>query len=205
MRKLAILSALLWLAVVASTVHAVDDGTVPSNLPAVPGAYSPAASVLVEAWNDNGGPGSTATYASTCFAFAYTPSVSYVLERIDWYAGDVPGMVSTTVRSGGLNGPTLGTVTYNEAPPRDWQGANLVPPVPVTAGITYYIVYDVVTGASISATTFGTIISHWHDPNPTCSAWNGPFDSQFWRARFYGTITTPVDGVTWGNIKSIYQ
>jgi hypothetical protein len=205
MKRLVTAFGILWLVASAPNVLAVDDGVLFSDQIPVPGENSPATRALIEAWNDNGQPGSTSTYVSPCFAFNYVPSVSYLLERIEWYAGDIGGTVTTAVRGGALNGPTLGTVTYQESPPRDWQGANLVPAVAVTAGQSYYLVYSIVVGAQVSAAASGNIIPHWHDPSGACTTFNGPFNSLPWRARFYGTAATPVDTGTWGQIKSIYR
>ena len=207
MRNLLTVAGIVILLGVAGAVQATEDGTKPSDQPPGPGGqYSPADGALVEAWNDNGAAGSTSTYISPCFAFQYTPSTSYVLEKIEWYAGDLQGTVSTTVRSGGINGADLTTTgSYTESPPRNWQGVNLVPPIAVTAGSTYGIIYRIVVGAQVSAAVSGTTINHWHDPSGGCSAFNGPFASLPWRARFYGSQATPTETSTWGNIKSIYR
>jgi hypothetical protein len=206
MKRLLIALAISGLVAIAGAAYATEDGINYSNEPSGPGGYSPADFTLIEAWNDNGQPGHGGTYVSPCFAFQYVPTQSYVLERIEWYAGNLGGTVSTTVRNGGLNGPDLTTTgNYSEVPPRDWQGANLVPPIPVTAGSTYGIIYRVVVGAQISAATTGNIINHWHDPTGACSAFNGPFASVAWRARFYGTAATPVEQGTWGSIKNLYH
>jgi hypothetical protein len=206
MRNLLTVAGIVALFGIASAVQASDDGIKHSDLPSDPGQYSPADGALVEAWNDNGAPGAGGTYLSPCFAFQYTPSTSYVLEKIEWYAGNLQGTVSTTVRSGGINGPDLTTTgPYTESPPRDWQGVNLTPPIAVTAGNTYGIIYRIVVGAQISAATTGIGINHWHDPTGSCSSFNGPFSSTFWRARFYGSFATPTEPSTWGNIKSFYR
>jgi len=196
----------VFLVTAAGVAYATEDGLNHTTDTSDPGQNSPASFALVESWNDNGQPGHTSTYASPCFGFVYTPSTSYVLDRIEWYAGNLAGTVSTTVRNGGLNGADLSTTgNYNENPPRDWQGANLVPPIAVTAGTPYGIVYRIVVGSQISAATTGTIINHWHDPNGGCSAFNGPFASVPWRARFYGAAATPVESGTWGHIKNLYR
>lgn len=206
MKRLLWAIGIIGLVATAGVASASEDGIFWTNLPPAPGENSPADFTLIEAWNDNAAPGHTSTYISPCFGFLYTPSVSYVLERIEWYAGDIGGQVSTTVRGGGLNGPNLATTgPYNEVPPRNWQGQNLAPAIPVTAGSTYGLVYRIVVGSQISAATTGTPISHYHDPSGACTVFNGPFTSIPWRARFYGTLATPVDAATWGTIKSFYR
>jgi hypothetical protein len=198
--------AIIGLVAITGIARATDDGLTHTDTLPTPGENSPANLALIEAWNDNGQPGHTSTYASPCFGFVYTPSTSYILEKIEWYAGNIGGTVSTTVRNGGLNGADLAsTGSYAEAPPRNWQGVNLVPPIPVTAGSPYGIVYRIVVGAQISAAATGTLINHWHDPSGACSVFNGPFLSVAWRARFYGTAATPVEQGTWGSIKNIYR
>src|SRR6187431_2867118 len=85
MRNLLTVAGIVILLGVAGAVQATEDGTKPSDQPPGPGGqYSPADGALVEAWNDNGAAGSTSTYISPCFAFQYTPSTSYVLEKIEW-------------------------------------------------------------------------------------------------------------------------
>lgn len=187
-------------------VQAREDGIVPAQDPPADWLYSSPKIDLIEAWNDNGMPPYVGTYSSYCFAFEYIPSQDYVLERIEWFAGGIAGgTVTTSVRGASLNGPTLASVTYLEIPPQQWQGADLVPSVPVTLGASYFIVYEVIRGASISAASSGTIIPHWHDSQPACSNWNGPWSSAPWRARFYGTIGVPVGTGTWGSVKSLYR
>ena len=205
MKRLVMMLGIFWLVASAPNVLATGDGVLLSDQTRGPTQYSPAISSLIEAWNDNGELAYAATYTSPCFAFHYVPSVSYVLERIDWYAGDLPGTVTTTVRSESLNGVALASVTYQESPPQDWQGANLIPPVLVTAGESYYLVYNIVVGAQVSAASVGNSISHWHDPGGACSSWSGPWDGISWRARFYGSIPTPTASGTWGRIKNIYR
>lgn len=202
-RILAVGIALLLGSVVG--VHASDNGVVASQDPPVGWVDSSPDTDLIDAWNDNGLPPYAATYSSPCFAYEYIPTQDYVLERIEWFAGNIGGTVTTSVREGSLNGLTLGSVTYQEVPPQQWQGADLVPYVPVTAGESYFIVYQVVVGAATSAASSGTVISHWHDPSGACSSWSGPWSSIAWRARFYGTIGIPVETGTWGTVKSLYR
>lgn len=203
MRRLLFVALLVAMAVSA---QATENGVEISDQPPGPYQGSPADQSLIEAWNDNGMPGSTATYVSPCFAFEYSPGVSYLLERIEWYAGNISGQVRTTVRDGGVTGPDLATTGYYmESPPRDWQGVNLQTPVQVTVGNTYGLVYEIVVGAQVSGASTGTIIPHWHDPSGACTSFNGPYNSLPWRARFYGQLATPTEASTWGNIKSIYR
>jgi hypothetical protein len=205
MKKLGIVVGIIWLVASIMPAHATENGILPSD--GSPGSTQNSAprTSLIEAWNDNGMPGHTGRYSSLCFAFEYVPSVSYTLERIDLYAGNIAGTVTLSVRDGSLNGGTLASVTYQETPPRDWQGADLVPAIPVLTGSSYFLVYEIVRDAQISAASSGTPISHWHDPNLTCSNWSGPHTSIPWRARFYGALPTPTEPSTWGNIKSVYH
>ena len=205
MKRLMVLLGVFWLVESPLNVLATDNGVLISDHVPGPSVYSPATSALIEAWNDNGLPGYPGTYGSPCFAFNYVPSVTYVLERIEWYSGDMEGTVTTAVRSGSLNGPVLGSVMYQESSPTHWQGANLIPSVLVTAGESYYLVYSVVVGALITGAESGVSVSHWHDPSGACLGWLGPFDSAPWRARFYGTIPTSTQTGTWGRIKAIYR
>jgi len=181
--------------------RAGGDGLV-AGTGSVEGVNSPAGLDLVDAWNDNEPPASF-SYGATCFGFEYTPSISYTLHRIEWYAGDIAGEVSTTILSGGFGGTVLGSVTYNESPPRSWQGADFAAPVSLTAGTTYSIIYDVVQNALGSIAESGTIIPHW--PSSNCTNFSGPFSTVAWMARFYGMSPVSVESDTWGRIKSTYR
>jgi len=207
MKRLGIVITVVGLVALTIPALATEDGIILSPAAPAHGQYSSPDTELIEAWNDNGAPGHTASYGSPCFAFHYVPSMSYLLERIDWYAGDVGGQVTVEVRDGDLNGASLGSVTYMESPPRDWQGENLIPAVPVTAGADYYLVYSIVVGAQVSGASTGNVLPHWHDPAVpvACSTWSGPFNSLPWRARFYGSIATPVEEGTWGQIRNVYR
>jgi hypothetical protein len=187
-----------------SIVAAREDGVATSQAPSDGWLYFSPMTDLIEAWNDNGQPPYPGTYSSLCFAYQYVPSQDYVLERIEWFTGDIGGTVTTSVREGAMNGPELASVTYDEVPPQQWQGADLVPSISVTTGSTYFIIYQPVGGAAISAAASGDPISHWHDPSGTCQSFNGPY-SLPWRARFYGTVGVPVEAGTWGNVKSLYR
>jgi hypothetical protein len=182
---------------------AVDgDGIDRGDGPTLP-LTSPAGVDLVDAWNDDQPPTGGSTYGVDCFGFEYTPSLTYLLYRIEWYGGDIAGDVSTKIMSGGFGGTVLGFVAYQETPPRSWQGADFAPPVYLEAGTTYYIVYDGIVGALASIADTGTIIPHWASGD--CTNFNGPFPSAPWMARFYGTTSVSVEPGSWGRIKGIYR
>ena len=161
----------------------------------------------IEGWNDDQPYQSAGTYAADCFGFAYTPSVSYALERIEFHAGGIGGPVTVSLLeddgSGEPTGAVLGTVSYEESATHGWQGDNLVPPVSVTAGTLYYIEYQVVVDADASTAASGVLIPHlW---SYGCVAWDGPGNGERWMVRFYGEPQSPVETSGWGRIKSLYR
>jgi len=163
--------------------------------------------VLADAWNDTEPPDTGWSYAAEHFGWAYTPSTSYVLNRVEWYAGDIGGTVTVSILaddgSGLPTGTVLGSATYDESDVRQWQGADLATPVPLTGGTLYYIVYDIVPGATLSAASSGVIIPHYwfYDSD---GYWNGPSASFYWMARFYGDVVTPTGTFSWSEVKGAY-
>lgn len=173
-----------------------------------PGVNAPAAVALIDAWNDVQIPTIGTTYAADCFGFPYTPSQTYNLDRIEFYAGDRPGTVTVAILaddgSGFPTGPVLGTVTYQETSPRRWQGASPVPSVELTAGTLYYVRYQVVPLALLSKADTGVLFTHaWSFS--TCANWNGVATVFAWMARFYGDVVTPTRRGSWGTIKMLYR
>jgi hypothetical protein len=120
---------------------------------------------------------------------------------------DIAGTVTVELRGDGgegvPNGPVLGSATYQEMPPRGWQGQNLDNAVPLTAGAQYWLVYSVVVGALVSSSDAGTIIPHYWN-NDCATGWSGPWNSLPWMARFYGYDTTATDLGSWSTIKALY-
>ena len=163
---------------------------------------------LMDGWNHTQPYASAGSYGARCFGFAYVPSQSYSLERIEFYAGGVAGTVSVSVHQDvGSNfptGPVLGSVTYPESAILGWQGGNLAPTVVILAGSTYYIKYVPVNFAPVSTASTGILIPHsWADE---CSLWQGPAASFFWMARFHGSpLPTANAQTTWSAIKRLYR
>jgi hypothetical protein len=167
----------------------------------------PTTATLIESWND-GQPYQPVGVYAACFGFAYVPAQTYVLERVEFYAGGLAGPVSVSIHqdigSGWPTGPTLSSVAYAESATLGWQGADLVPPLLVLAGTTYYIYYSPVQGAPTSTCSAGTPIPHsWaYD----CATWEGPQLVFIWLARFHGTpLPTRTSAVTWSAIKRLYR
>ena len=172
------------------------------------GVQSAASIDLIDAWNDTGVPATSWRYAADCFGFEYVPSTTYALHRIEFFTGEIAGTVAVSVLedhgSGLPTGSVLGSVTYEETPPRRWQGAALVPPVIVTEGVSYYVRYQVVVDALTSMAESGTIIPHFWSYDD-CEAWEGPGQSFAWMARFYGDTMIPVETTTWSCLKALYR
>jgi hypothetical protein len=161
----------------------------------------------IEGWNDDQAYWPGHTYGVPCFGFAYVPGETYALKRIEFYAGAASGDVTVSLLendgTGYPTGPILGTVTYVESATPGWQGADLVPSVPVTEGTQYYIYYEVVVGGHLSIAFSGVIIPYYYSED--CIDWAGPAGIYCWMARFYGQPQSPTEGTGWGAIKAMYR
>lgn len=203
-----LLAAVLVLAVAGTGALAMPvDGV--HGTGGIAGDYPPEARTgLMDAWNDEMPHDTGYSYGANCFGWRYVPSQTYLLERIEFYAGGLAGTTTVQVREDeGTNhatGPILGEVTYNQAAPMAWQGENLDPPVMVTEGVAVYIKKYVVVDSNCSMALGGTIIPHgW---SWDCISWEGPSSSFYWMARFYGTDDpTPAEASSWGRIKGLYK
>jgi hypothetical protein len=167
-----------------AVVASADVGGVrsaPPGVTPVPGIASPATFTLADAWND-----------------------SEFFSGDDNFQGVVTMSVLTDNGSGLPTGPILGTVTYQEGPPRRWQGANLIPSVPLHGGTLYFIRYQPVFGALTSIATSGVLIPHTWSILDCANFF--PVEPAFpWMARFYSEAVTPTQRRTWGRIKAIYR
>ncbi|MFB3909717.1 MAG: DUF4082 domain-containing protein [Candidatus Eisenbacteria bacterium] len=163
---------------------------------------------LIESWNDDLPLDPGWTYGSTCYGWRFEPTLSYTLERIEFYTGGLAGTTTVEVRaddgSGFATGQVLGAVTYPVTDELSWQGADLVPPVEITAGTLYFIRGQVVVDAIAGVAQGGVWIQHsWSDD---CVTWGGPAYTFHWMARFYGTMSpTATTMTTWGRVKSLYR
>ena len=162
---------------------------------------------LVDSWNDTQTPLDGWTYSAQHFGFPYTPSTSYTLSRVEWYAGGLGGTVTVSILadsgSGLPDGAVLSSATYVESDVSGWQGGNLDTPVSLNAGTLYYIVYDIVQDATLSHATTGSLVSHYwfYDTN---GYWEGPSTLFYWMARFYGDISTPTGNISWSEVKGSF-
>ncbi len=206
MRSVALFLAVLLIGVPGLALALVEGG-IELTHPGEAQPTEPPREEYIEGWNDDQPYQSAGTYAAQCFGFAYVPSVSYVLERIEFHAGGVGGPVTVSLLeddgSGEPTGAVLGTVSYEESATHGWQGDNLIPPVFVTAGTLYYIKYQVVVGADASTAASGVIIPHYWSYD--CVTWDGYAPYEFWMARFYGQPQNSTERNTWGTIKSLYR
>jgi hypothetical protein len=169
-----------------------------------------AADTLVDAWNDTQEPGGAqAEYSGVCIGFKYIPSKDCSLTRIEFFAGGVGGHVSVSLRadtgSGLPDGSLLATTgTYAESATPGWQGRNFLTPASLTAGRTYYFTYLPVAHAEASMGVAGTLITSWGGGLECSGPW-GHEDQAYWAVRFYGTLSVPAVGGTWGRVKGLYR
>ncbi len=207
MRSVALFLAVLLIGVPALALALTVGGVEPASPGGEALPTDPPREEYIEGWNDDQPYDPWGTYSAECFGFAYVPSTSYGLERIEFYAGGVGGPVTVSLLeddgSGAPTGPVLGTVSYTESATHGWQGENFVPAVYVTEGTLYYIKYQVVVGADMATAASGVIIPHnW---SFDCVTWDGPGSYFLWMARIYGSPQASIESITWATIKSVFR
>jgi hypothetical protein len=147
------------------------------------------------------------------YAIPYTPSFDYTLGRIEFLHGENNGIGSGTVRFqvrvDSLGAPARAALTSGQnalSPIVTWQGSD-VPPIMVSQSLHYWIVLAPVLGsqASIGDAFFCPLIPwsisndgvHW---TPTARS----VDSG-WMVRFFDTTQSPIRGMTWAVVKTLYR
>jgi thermitase len=145
----------------------------------------------VEGYNPTG---TVASYAFTggWYGLQYTPSVSYPLKKVEFMTGLKTGPFVVQLRpdngTGYPSNTVLREVTFTMSSTVGWQGAEFPTSYGVTAGVTYWIVFQPVAGARFPAATSGTLYTHTWDNFANGIGWNYKGTAYAWMARFYREV-----------------
>jgi hypothetical protein len=110
--------------------------------------------------------------------FAYTPPVDLQLGHIEVWTGEEVGVNTVAIWTGdvALNQPAapLASGSWSMVSSNGWQGADLDHCVPLTAGVTYWVVWAPIEHAQSSFQASGTPVTYRgsFDGGQT---WNGPW------------------------------
>ena len=163
---------------------------------------------FMEGWNVDQPFDGSWHYGAACQGPTYVAGRTYILERIEFMAGEIAGTAVIEVcaddGSGCPTGAVLGSGSFQQEVTLGWQGADIAPPVPISQGQTYHINYRVVIDSPSSFALGGDLIPHcW---SWDCSFWEGPAASFYWMAKFFGSeVPSAVEQSTWARIKALYQ
>lgn len=164
-------------------------------------------SPFIEGLNANVPVDDARVYAALWFALPYTPSVSYLIDRVEFIHGEGTGLVTIQIRTDNGGVPSTNILTQGShelMPPVGFQGADM-PPTMLIAGVPYWVVLNVVVPSqgSVGLHDAGTEIAYFYSDDGT--TWNGDAVTEVWIARFYGDATVPVEETSWGQIKGLYR
>jgi hypothetical protein len=105
--------------------------------------------------------------------------------RIEVFTGEVAGASTLALwtHSAATDAPSaaIGTGTFEVALPVGWQGAELATPIPIAAGTTFWMVWDMVNNAQSTIevyTMIGPNLSQYRGSFDGGQTWNGPFQTQ---------------------------
>lgn len=147
-----------------------------------------------------------AFYTAPCLSLTFVPGSTYMLERVEFIAGEVAGTATFEIRdddgSGCASGPVLGTGSFEQVVEVDWQGSDLDQPLLVEEGRVYFINLMPVLDSQASLSFVGTPIPHCASEN--CEVWEGPMTVFSWMVKFYGTTVVATESNTWTTVKSLF-
>lgn len=144
----------------------------------------------------------------------YTPSLTYLLDRIEFDHGQrsvyASGLVLFQMRPDSLGAPGSQVLTQGQhdlVAVVGWQGAD-VSPIQVNQGQPYWIALKPVPGsqASIGDQLVPCPRYNWYKSQDGIS-WTPsvPSNSIAWMVRFYGTPITALHAATWTAVRALYR
>ena len=162
---------------------------------------------FVEGWNVDQPFHGGWTYAAPCHGPEYVAGTTYTLERIEVMAGEITGTVTIEIRaddgSGCPTGEVLTSGSFEQVTELGWQGCDMEPPVLIDGGVTYYMMLMPVVDSPASFAAEGVIIPHcW---SWDCSVWEGPSESFYWMAKFFGSPPVADENTSWTRVKALYR
>jgi len=144
-------------------------------------------------------------YGSTWYALPYTPSVTYLIDRVEFIHGEATGTIDIQIRPDNGGVPSNTILTQGSHPLQQavgFQGADM-PPAELTAGTPYWVVFQAPLNSQASVGGGGIKLPFLYGSDGTTWHLNAPHES--WIARFFGDIPIAVTPVTWGNVKARYR
>lgn len=131
------------------------------------------------------------------YGVLWIPSADWVITRIEIFTGENTGPVGFALWSDDGGTPShplanLGNTEYvTTSTTNSWQGADLLHPVSVQAGTTYWIIIHPLSAMQTPDEPGGTIVRHWWNNTGTITgpltwSWSGPWDSTHWKYRLFG-------------------
>jgi thermitase len=160
--------------------------------PSMAEAIEPEAIQYVEGFNPTGTVASY-TYVGGWYGLQYTPSVSYLLKKVELMTGGKTGPFVVQLRPDNGTGYPSNTVyrqvTFTMSSTVGWQGVEFDAAYMVTAGTPYWIVYQPVYGARASIATSGTSYTYcWDNFGDGTGDWDYKATAYAWMARFYREV-----------------
>jgi hypothetical protein len=116
-------------------------------------------------------------------AWKYVPTCGFNVTRIELHSD--MGNVALLADSNGFPGATLFQGQLSQPDPEGWIGANVMPPLALTGGQTYWIAENV-SLCSIAQQGLGTAQQYYGSFNTLAGPWEGPYMGEAWTARIIG-------------------
>ena len=135
----------------------------------------------------------TVSMGNVTLAVAWTPAVTADITRLEVYTGEQVGSNAIGIWSDLASAPSapLGwSSNYVTTATKGWQGADLLAPVSVIAGQTYWMVWETAGGEQAPVTNTGIQQTYWGSFAGTVSggtSWFGPFSftDRRWKFRAF--------------------
>jgi len=158
--------------------------------PCAADSVEPSAIQYVEGYNTGGTP-STSYFTGGWYGLRYVPSSSYALKKVEFMTGEKTGPFIVQLRPDNGSGYPSDTVyrqvTFTMSSTLGWQGAEFPTSYQVTAGTTYWIVFQPVAMARFSGAVSGTAYTYTWDDLGTGTGWDAKTTLP-WMARFYRDV-----------------
>lgn len=114
---------------------------------------------------------------------------TYAATRVEMFTGNGSGLNSVALWSHDpVNNRPLAPIasgSWNMTTIRGWQGANLTPPVFMTTGTDFWVVWGCINGSQASTAGNGAGAQPYRGSFDGGASWNGPFTSRQWKFRIW--------------------
>jgi hypothetical protein len=114
-------------------------------------------------------------------AWVYTPTEAMVIHRVEVFTGQVAAASRIGLWSHDVSGDqpdvALAGGDFTTVVPNGWQGATLETPVAMTAGTSYWIVWEMPDNSQTSRTATGDMVTY-KASDAAGAAWTGPWSEE---------------------------